>query len=261
MSYLLYRLQNIHSFGDLVGALFALAMLAFAVWMIIDCMQNGREYYWFWIIMMSGGLGAFIYFYMYHWNGSLIDSLPWSGFIERRKIKELKSRIHFFDKAAHHEELGDIYLRLGKLAEAEKSYRAALERDATSFDAGVSLGYVLLAQNRADEAWTYLRPAYAARPDYHEDELLWQCARCQMARGEFDESKSLYEYFLTRHSYYAAQVEFAQLLVKMGEREKAMELLHEISDDLQNSPRYVQRREGKWGRQARRILRELSAVK
>jgi len=259
--YLLYRLQNIHSFGDLIGALLALALFAFAAWMIIDCLQNGREYYWFWVIMMTGGLGAFIYFYRYLWNGSLLDSLPLAGFTERRKIKELKSRIHFFDQAPHHQELGDIYMRLGKLAEAESSYRTALKLDPNLFDASVGLGYTLLAQKKADEAWTYLRPAYVARPTYDEDELLWQCARCQLARGEYEESQSLYEYFLSKHSYYAAQVEYAQLMAKMGNRQKAMELLHEISDDIRNSPRYVQRREGRWGRQARKVLRELTAGK
>ncbi len=261
MTYLLYRLSNIHSLGDFAGALFAIVIFAFALWMLVDCLHNGREYYWIWIIMMSGGLGAFIYFYQYHWTGSLLDSLPLSGFSERRKIKELKSRIHFFDQPAHHQELGDIYMRLGKVKEAEKAYRTALSLDPQSFEAGASLGYALMAQNRADEAWICLRPAYAAQPAYDEDELLWQCARCQAARGEYEESRQLYDYFLSRHSYYAAQVEYAQLLAKMGERRKSMELLQEISDDIRNSPRYVQRREGRWGRQARRILREVASAK
>ncbi len=257
MNLLLYRLQNIHGFGDAVVALCAALLFAFTIWMLIDCVQNGRDYYWIWIIMVTGGLGAFIYFYQHHWNGSLLDSLPFSGFTERRRIKELKSRLHFVDNAGLHQELGDVYLRLGKLKEAEGSLRTAAERDPKSFEIGVSLGYVLLAQGRADEAWEYLRPAYGARPDYNEDELLWRCARCQAARGDFEEARQLYEYFLTRHSYYEAQVEYARLLMKMGERQKAGEMLHEISNDLHNSPRYVQRREGRWGRDARRLLKEM----
>lgn len=247
--------QEVLASGDVVAALVAFAIGAFSLWMLVDCLQNQRECWWIFLILGTGGLGSFIYFYHFHRESDLMHSLVWSGLSERRKIKELKARVHFFDKAADHEELGDVYTRTGKFAEAEKCYRAALERYPNGFDARVQLGNALLAQNRADEAWEYLRPAYEEKPDYEEDHLLWQCARCQASRGELDDAVQLYDYFLSRHSYYEAQAEFAEVLLRTDTPERGTELLHEIIEDFQHSPGYVQRREAKWVRKARRLLR------
>ena len=52
------------------------------------------------------------------------------GAQSRKRIKELQAQIHHLDNAYHHFQLGDVYFQRGKLAEAEKCYRAALERDA-----------------------------------------------------------------------------------------------------------------------------------
>lgn len=247
--------QELLASGNVVAALFAFGLGVFSLWMLVDCLQNQRECFWIWIILATGGLGSFVYFYHFHWDGDLMHSFVWTGMTERRRLKELKSRVHYFDKAADHEELGDAYAQLKKLDEAEKCYRTALDRDPKAFDSRVQLGNVLLAQNRPDEAWEYLRPAYEEKPDYAEDHLLWQCARCQTKRGELDDAVRLYDYLLSRHSYYEAQVEFAEVLLQTEGPERGIELLYEIVEDFQHSPRYVQRREAKWVRKARRLLR------
>ena len=54
------------------------------------------------------------------------------GAQSRKRIKELQAQIHHLDNAYHHFQLGDVYFQRGKLAEAEKCYRAALERDPTT---------------------------------------------------------------------------------------------------------------------------------
>lgn len=249
----------LHGAGPVVSTLFGAAMFAFSVWMLVDCVRNNRDYWWIWIILISGGLGAFIYFYVHHWDKSKFERLFGDG-AARRRINDLQGRIHFFDNAANYEELGDVYRKIGKHRDAEVAYRAALERAPDTFDVRAHLGYSLLGQKRVEEAWTLLEPALAARPDFDNDELLWQCARCDAARGQLAAARDKYERFLARHSYYEAQVEFANLLFHLDERTEAAALAQEIVDDLDNSPAYIQRQNRRWRSAAKKLFKRATAA-
>jgi tetratricopeptide (TPR) repeat protein len=83
---------------------------------------------------------------------SIVIRLPTRGFElpgkhSRQRIKQLQAQIHHLDKAHHHSQLGDIYFQQGKLAKAEASYRAAMERDPQDLDTRAHFGQCLLRQN------------------------------------------------------------------------------------------------------------------
>lgn len=168
-----------------MAALLASVLSVFSILMLIDCVRSKRDTYWFWIIFASGGLGSIIYYFYFHWNGSPVENFIWHTLVDRRKVTELRRRILVANLPENHVELGDAYTRLSKFPEAEASYRAALEKDSECFDATYALGCALLIQERPDEAWPFLKKAYTERPHHDQDELLWQCARCQTARGHF----------------------------------------------------------------------------
>ena len=237
------------------AALIPLAGLAFTIWMAVDCLRNRRDPFWIWIILFTPMIGALVYFFVCYWDGSRLEYGLWERLTAGGRIREIQARIHNVDNAANHEELGDAYLRLGKYKEAEAAYRASIERAPEGIEAQARLGYALLAQSRTDEAWPLLSAAYRRQPDFDSDEIVRQCARCQAARGQFADARKLYDYYLTRHSYTDAQYEFGELLLKMNEREEGARVLRELIDDLAHSPRYVQRRDDRWTRAAKRLLR------
>ena len=76
-------------------------------------------FYFFFVYMPNRRMGV---------GGGFQFEIP--GLADRKRIQELQGQIHHLDKAHHHMELGDIYLKQGKTAEAEKCFRAAYERDA-----------------------------------------------------------------------------------------------------------------------------------
>ncbi|MBI3737190.1 hypothetical protein HY256_11855, partial [Candidatus Sumerlaeota bacterium] len=39
------------------GSIYSLLALIFTVWMIVDCVRNGREYYWIWLMLVFWGPG------------------------------------------------------------------------------------------------------------------------------------------------------------------------------------------------------------
>ncbi|MDB6154905.1 MAG: tetratricopeptide repeat protein [Chthoniobacteraceae bacterium] len=254
MNELFYYLSDMDSVGGVLSALFAAAMFAFSAWMIIDCLRNQREFWWLWVIFMTGGFGAFIYFYMHHWDGSLMDGFLGGNAATRRQLKEVQGQVHFCPNAANYEALGDVYRNMGKLREAEGAYRTALAQAPDAFDIKAHLGYVILGLKRPEEAWALLEPAFKLQPGFDRDELLWQCARCQVARGQLEEARALYERFLDRHSFYEAQVEYGALLLKIGDRMEAAKVAREIIDDLRNSPAYIVRQNKQWSGRAKKLL-------
>ena len=106
-----------------------LVMTAFQIWMLVHAIRN-REWIWALFIFIGWGLSAIFYYFMvYRASPSATSGFELPGAHDRRRIKQLQAQIHHLDKAHHHSQLGDIYFQQGKLEEAEKSYRAAMERD------------------------------------------------------------------------------------------------------------------------------------
>ena len=130
---------------------------AFQIWMFIDALRR-QEWIWAACILFFTALSALLYFFMVYrqqgaaGGGGLTRGFELPGASDRRRIKELQGRIHHLDKARDYLDLADIYFSQGKLAKAEASYRASLQRDPKDIDAIAHLGQCLLRLNRAGEA-------------------------------------------------------------------------------------------------------------
>jgi tetratricopeptide (TPR) repeat protein len=134
-----------------------LAMTAFQLWMLVHALRN-REWLWAFFIFIGSGLGALWYFFsVYRNTASATSGFELPGAQSRRRIRELQAQIYHIGNASHHFQLGDVYFQRGKLAEAEKCYRAALERDPKDIDVRAHLGQCLLRQKK------FRRGAPAAR--------------------------------------------------------------------------------------------------
>lgn len=210
---------------------------------------------WIWLILVTGGIFALIYFFMHYWDGSRVEYSLWKRFAMSGRIRELKGQTRRLNTAASFEVLGDALLSVGKHAEAEHAYREALQRQPDIFDVQVRLGYALLALGRPDEAWPLLGRAYQQKPDYDNHQLVWNLARCQARRGKTEDARNLYAYFLKKHSYSEAQIEYAQVLAQSGDLEAGRATLEELLADIESSPRYTRSRERRWAREAKKLLR------
>jgi hypothetical protein len=221
---------------------FGLPLAVLSIWMLIDCAQNRREYYWYWIILGSGGIGAVIYFFMFKWDRLFVDSPLFGWMRNRRATEEAKARVRHLDKGAAYEELGDSYWRMNKLKDAEDAYRKALERDPATLDVRAKLGHLLVSQNRANEAWPMIEEILRQRRDYDTDEILREAARCQAGMGENARAEEFYQEFLSKHSYFEAHAEYGEFLLRIGRVEEGRAQLEELILDIKTSPRYVRRK-------------------
>jgi len=235
-----------------------LAMTGFQIWMLVHALRN-REWLWAVFIFIGSGLGAFWYYFsVYRGSASATSGFELPGAQSRARIKELQAKIHHLDNAYHHFQLGDVYFQKGKFAEAEKCYRAALEREPDDIDTRAHLGQCLLRLKRPAEA----RPLLDAvcRENFKHDfgHSLMAYAETLTALNETDAAFEVWQHVVENHSYARAKVQFAELCLARKQTDLARAQLNDVITDDVHAPRYQRRRDRVWVRRAKSLRRVCS---
>ena len=232
-----------------------LAMTLFQIWMLVHALRN-REWLWAFFIFIGSGLGAiWYYFSVYRHSASRGFELP--GARSRARIQELQSKIHHVDNAYHHFQLGDIYFQRGKFTEAEKSYRAALERDPKDIDARAHFGQCLLRLKRPLEARPFLASVMQEKPEHDYGHTKMALAETLTVLGETDHAIRCWQQVTQNHSYPRAKVQLAELYAAQNQRDAARAELKDVLSDDPHAPAYQRRRDRVWLRRAKRLLARL----
>lgn len=236
-----------------------LIALAFQLWMLVDAIRR-QEWIWVIFIIIFPLLNAILYYFMVYRTASAAS--PTAGFelpgtYKRNRIKELQAQIHHLDKAHHHAELGDIYFQQGKLDEAEKCYRAAIERDASDPDFQAHLGQCLLRQGKAVEAVPLLEKIVRENPRHDYGHTLMAYAETLTKLGRRDDALQAWKTVLEHHSYARARVQLAQLYVERGEKELARQELKEFLADEAHGAAFQKRQDKHWIKQAKSLMKQL----
>jgi hypothetical protein len=252
-------LLNLVSSAGLVLTLLAnpitLAILVFQVWMFVHALRN-REWVWAFFIFIGYGIGAlWYYFTVYKESSSSGFELP--GAQSRARVKELQAKIHHLDNAYHHFQLGDVYFRRGKFAEAEKCYRAALERDAKDVDVRAHLGQCLLRLNRPAEARPFLEGVMNEKPEHDYGHTMMALAETLTALGETDNALLYWQHITQHHSYPRAKVQLAELYAAKNQPDKARAELKDVLSDDTHAPAFQRARDRVWIRRAKSLMARL----
>jgi len=250
---LLFNLMG--SFGGLLGSPVFLAITIFQVLMLIHAVRN-REWLWALFIFIGSGIAAiWYYFTVYRESPSTGFELP--GAQSRARIKELQAKIHHLDNAYHHFQLGDVYFQRGRFADAEKSYRAALERDANDIDARAHLGQCLLRLNRPAEARPLLEGVMHEKPDHDYGHTMMALAEALTALGETDNAILYWQHITQNHSYPRAKVQLAELYAGKNQTDAARNEVKVVLSDDAHAPAFQRARDRVWIRRARALLSRL----
>jgi hypothetical protein len=234
-----------------------LAVTVFQILMLIHALCS-REWLWAFFIFIGSGLGAFWYYFsVYRGSSSGMSGFELPGAQSRRRIKELQAQIHHLDNAYHHFQLGDVCFQKGKLAEAEKCYRAALEREPNDIDARAHLGQCLLRQNRPVEARPLLEAV--SRENYKHDygHSLMAYAETLTALNESDAAFDIWQHVVQNHSYARAKVQFAELCLARQQTDLARAQLEDVIKDDAHAPSFQRRRDRVWVRRAKHLFASL----
>ena len=247
--------SRFESLGFLLTNPVWLAMTVFQIWMLVHALRS-REWLWAFFIFIGSGLGAIWYFFsVYRDSASSGFELP--GAQSRARIKELQSKIHHVDNAYHHFQLGDIYFQRGKFTEAEKCYRAALEREPKDIDARAHLGQCLLRLKRPGEARPLLESVMQEKPEHDYGHTKMALAETLTVLGETDHAIRCWQQVTQNHSYPRAKVQLAELYAAKKQNDAARAELKDVLSDDPHAPAYQRKRDRVWVRRAKRLMARL----
>ena len=233
-----------------------LLILGFQLWMLIDAIRR-KEWIWALFIFIGFGFSAFFYYFaVYRAAPSATRGFELPGTQSRKRIKELEAQIHHLDKAHHHSQLGDVYFQQGKLAKAEVSYRAALEREPEDIDTRAHLGQCLLRQKRAAEAKPLLEGVVWQDAKHDYGHSIMALAETLGALGETDRALALWKQVTEQHAYPRGRVQYAELLITRKELEPARAVLKDVIADDPHAPAFQRKRDRVWTRKARSLLQK-----
>jgi hypothetical protein len=235
----------------------SLAIFVFQIWMFVHALRN-REWVWAVFILIGWGLTALWYYLMvYRTSASSVSGFELPGAQSRKRIRELQSQIHHIDNATHHFELGDVYFQRGKLAEAEKCYRAALERDPKDIDVRAHLGQCLVRLKRPAEARPILEGVMHEKPEHDYGYTMMALAEALGALGETDSAILYWQHITQNHSYPRAKVQLAELYIAKNQLDQARgELKDVLADDI-HAPAFQRRRDRIWIQRAKSLIRKV----
>lgn len=239
-------------------SLIAMGLLAlFNLWMIIDAIRK-REWMWVVILLIFPGLGTLWYFFYMFRGPTTTRGFELPGATDRRRIKQLQTQIHHLDKAHHHSQLGDVYFQQGKLALAETSYRAALERDPQDLDTRAHLGQCLLRLKRPAEARPLLEGVVTENPKHDYLHTMMALAETVTALGETDNALLYWQHITQQQTYPRAKVQLAELYAAKNQLDLARAELKDVLADDPHTPVFQRQRDRVWVQRARALARKLS---
>ena len=231
----------------------------FSLWMFIDALRR-REWAWAFFIFVGFGFSAMFYYFAVYRNApSATRGFELPGAHDRRRIKQLQAQIHHLDKPHHYSQLGDIYFQQGKLEQAETCYRSALERDAQDIDTRAHLGQCLLRQKRPAEARPLLEGVVAENPKHDYGYSLMALAETLTALGDKEAALNLWKQVTENHSYPRAKVQLAELYLGRQQLDLARCELKEVLADDVHAPTFQRKRDRVWVRRARGLMRKVAA--
>ena len=172
----------------------------------------------------------------------------------------MQAKIHHLDNAYHHFQLGDLYFQRGRYAEAEKSYRAALERDARDIDARAHLGQCLLRLKRPAEARLLLEGVMNEKPEHDYGYTMMALAETLTLLGEADNALLYWQHITQNHSYPRAKVQLAELYAAKNQPEAARAELKDVLSDDRHAPAFQRRRDRVWIARARQLMGQLQSI-
>jgi hypothetical protein len=245
-------------FGLLNGFFFPWGYLLQAA-AVIHFIRRRPDTYWIWVILFLGPIGALVYLFA--------EALPDLGllrgsmkmFPRRKRIRQLEGLVHDNPSAGNYEELGDLYMEDGKIAQARTAFDRAIAARSDTLDAFYRRGACALQLGEAAAAIPDLEKVVAKEPGYDFYRAGGLLAHAYAKTGEKDRAETLFRQVTARSVASETYLNFAELLASEGKNAEAREGAQKVLDKKPNMPGYLKRRERPWFRSANKLLKRVAA--
>lgn len=231
----------------------------FMAWMLVDAIRRGAPARWFWIIFIP--FGEWFYFFMVKIHD---PEMTWLKNLFRYEkpatLESLRYRYEQTPSLANRLRLAQALHDAGAYDEGAELFAAVLERQPETREALLGLALCRAGQGDDEAAVALLerlievdRAFGEYQPWLYLTEALWRL-------GRRDEALALLERLVATSPRLGHSVALAQLQVQADQPEAARETLWQALEHHDHAPRFAQRNNRGWARQAKRLLKQLGGA-
>lgn len=242
----------------MAGLLYGLETI-FRIWMLVDCMQRGGGYYWYLIMWVP--FGPLAYFLAVKIHDYDLRGLKRALRIDRPpSIAALRFRLGETHTPANKLALGQALVAAKQeLPEATELFRDVLRWDADERRAQYGLAQALAQQGDTATALEVLSKLVTREPKFQDYQAWLDLAELRWRSGDRDGAVVDLEGIVTQTARLEHRLMLATRLAEVGRKDEAKRLLEQALEAYKHSPRYIQRRDARARRGARRLLKTLAA--
>jgi hypothetical protein len=224
---------------------------------LIHFVRRRPDTFWLWVILIGGGLGAFVYI--------LVEVIPDAGllrdsfqvFSRRKRIKTLEAAVLENPAIGNYEELGDLYLDDGQFTKARACYDRIISPKTDTPDPYYRRALCALALGDFQPAADDLAKVVDMDPKYDYHRAAGLLAHVLGKLGRRDEAAAHFAAVTQVSTISETQYNYASLLAEMHRPDEAREWAQRILAKKPTMPAYMRRRERPWFRKASALIKKL----
>ena len=226
---------------------------------IVHFIRRRPEGYWLWVILFIP-FGSFIYIAMEMLPDLGLLRQSFTGISRRKRIHHLEALVAMNPAVGNLEELGDLYLDEKNYAKAREAFNNAIAARGCSDDAFYRRGIASIHTGDFETAVIDLEYITSIDKKYDLHRAIGLLAHAYANTGKPEKAQATFEEATRASTLTETYLNYAAFLESQKRYADAREWAQKVLEKKRMMPRYLQRRERPWFRQANALLKRLPAT-
>ena len=235
-----------------------LLQAAMTIWMVVDAHRRGVEQYWYWLILVLQPFGPWAYFFLYKIHDFRTGKLGLGTWFQRRApIQELQYRVDRGPTMANRLELAERLVETGAVADAVPHLQAVLAHEPEHCQALFVLAICYRRQGKPEDAVPLLQTLLKKHSGWNQFTGWHALIETRMAMGDAAGAIESCRGLLKAVPTLENKCLLARHLISDGQKDEARRALEKGLEDYSYMAGPYRRRDRKWAREAKQMLKQL----
>jgi hypothetical protein len=231
---------------------------AMTIWMVVDAHRRGVEQYWYWLILLIQPFGAWAYFFLYKVHDFRGRRVGFGTLFQRRaSLEELRYRVDRAPTMANRLELAQRLVEKNVAAEAVPHLQAVLAHEPEHCEALYVLATCYRQQGNAEQAVPLLQTLLKKHPGWNHYSGWHALIDARVAAGDEVGAVSSCRDLVKAVPSLENKCLLAEHLTAAGQKAEARQLLEKVLEDYAFMEGRFRRRDRRWAREAKAMLKQL----